>query len=208
MSLPRNATNRILRRFAELELAEVKHHETCGVWSGSTPARFAAKVVNVRGDFAEIRVAYDRDFKNLVPIAASQGRLAHAFDSFAAHPKGQFDARGHIAFARRLDESRVSSEKYRLWEGWIPDCFREEFDGSNEVSFAIVDVDHYEATRLALDWIWRRTSLNGIVLLDDFSPDCADMESTRAIREFLRSNSQFEILDYYNSQLMIRRVKE
>jgi hypothetical protein len=34
------------------------------------------------------------------------------------------------------------------------------------------------------------------------------MESTKAISEFLRSNSQFEILDYYNFQLMIRKVKE
>jgi hypothetical protein len=103
--LLRNATNRILRRFAGLELTEVKHQESCGVWSDNTLARFAAKVVNVRGDFAEIGVAYGRTFKKLVPIAASQGKLAHAFDSFAgmaepgqfdtqAHPKGQFDVGG------------------------------------------------------------------------------------------------------------------
>jgi hypothetical protein len=218
MSLLRNATNRVLRRIAGLEVTEVKRQESCGVWSDSTLARFAAKAADVRGDFAEIGVAYGRTFQKLVSIAASQGKLAHAFDSFAgmaepgqfdtnAHPKGQFDVGGHEAFARRLDESRISPEEYRLWEGWIPDCFR-GYDGSNQFSFAIVDVDHYEPTRLALDWIWLRTSLNGLVLLDDFSPDCADTESTKAISEFLRSNSQFEILDYYNFQLMIRKVKE
>ena len=77
---------------------------------------------------------------------------------------------------------------------------------SNDVrlSFVILDVDNYVPTRDSLKWVWPRINRGGILALDDFYP-FGDVDSTKAIKEFLRERNDYYFLDFFNFQLFLRK---
>ncbi len=92
---------------------------------------------------------------------------------------------------------------YKLHVGYVPDCFK-SVDASVKFSFVIIDLDHYKPTVDALEWIWPRINPLGILALDDYIPEYQKL-AAKAIKEFIHKYDDFEIIDYFNHQLILRK---
>lgn len=190
--------------------------EKAGQWSDRKLQTYTPMVASLPGDFAEFGVAFGKTFKRLVPIARTQGRMAHAFDSFegmappgtfdrqeGGHPAGQFNVGGVARFQSLLDEAHLPRDTYRLWAGFIPECFA-AYTGARQLPFVIIDVDHYAPTRDSLAWVWPMVPAGGIVMCDDYVANW-DMESSRAINEFLAEHPEHTVLEVSNNQIVLRK---
>jgi len=186
-----------------------------GTWDHADIEWLASKVRTVAGDFAEIGVFRGAAFRKLATLASQQGKLAHAFDSFVGmnepaaedgghYPKGKFDIGGPDQFASLMTEAGVERNCYELWPGYVPDCFA-ALPLDRRFSLAILDVDHYHPTVDALRWLSPRISRQGILALDDFLPH-ADILASKAIKEFLLTNHDFERIAFFNQQLILRKL--
>ena len=185
-----------------------------GVWNHADIEYLTGSVRDVEGDFAEIGVFRGKAFWKISKLANEQNKIAHAFDSFRGmdnpspedfghYPKGKFDIGGTEKFISIMSEYGVSQDMYRLHAGYIPDCFQ-GFDDSLQFSFVILDLDHYKPTLDALAWVWHRINPSGILALDDYIPGHQKLAS-KAIKEFIQKCDDFEIVDFFNHQLIIRK---
>lgn len=174
-------------------------------------------VINVRGDFAELGVYKASLFKRLVPIATKQGKIAHGFDSFCGmdeptlhdagnYEKGKLSVGGIESFKKIMERSGVSDNHYKLYDGYVPDCLN-KLDDSVRFSFAYIDFDHYEPTRVSINWILERMALGGILGFDDYFDK--DILASKAINEFLFSEfaSDYKFIQNENNQLFIKKIK-
>lgn len=187
-----------------------------GVWHHDDLVWAASLARGVPGDFAEIGVFRGAAFRKLAALAHAQGKLAHAFDSFRGmappqpedgeeYPASKFDIGGADAFARLMDEAGVARSWYRVWAGFIPECFAEVPAGAR-FSLVVIDVDHYRATADSLAWAAPRVERRGILALDDYVPGHTGL-ATRAINEFLGRDRDFEKVAEFNQQLFLRRKR-
>lgn len=185
-----------------------------GFWHHADLEWMAARVRAVPGDFAEIGVFRGAAFRRLAVLAHEQGKLAHAVDSFRGmddpgprdgvqYPKGKFDIGGPEAFAALMSGYGVPSDYYRLWEGYIPECFS-RIPAQLGLSLAIIDVDHYEPTRDAIAWAAPRIAPGGILALDDLVPHWEGL-AAQAIREFLVTEKRFRRIGEFNCQVILQR---
>jgi O-methyltransferase len=164
------------------------------------------------GDFAEIGVLHGLNFKRIAPIASRQGKLAHAFDSFCGmdnpgaedgeqYPKGRLSNGGVGHFLSNLGDIELSN--IRIHQGYIPDCFVD----SLAFSFAFIDVDHNEPTMLALEYVWARLPVGGIILLDDYFPG-RHLLCSIAIDQFLvEKEGQFNTVATLESIIALQRSR-
>jgi hypothetical protein len=191
-----------------------KNKRFAGEWHANDVKGFSKLVENVPGDFAEIGVWRGETSRKLIPIAAAQNKQTHLIDSFSGmaepgrfdsgvHPTGQFDVGGLAGFQAIMRRHRFANDQYHTWQGYIPHCF-EKVPPDLRFSFVILDVDNYEPTRDSLDYIWPRMNLGGILALDDFYPSY-DVDSTKAIKEFLRDRNDYYFMDFFNYQLFLRK---
>jgi len=205
-----------LPKLLRLARARLTGGRLTGEWHPDDLARMFHLVREVPGGFAEVGVHRGRAFRHVVAESLRRGARAHAFDSFEgmAEPtehdhgeyvRGQFDVGGVQGFRARMQAWGCDGETFDTWPGFIPHCF-EGFPGDERFRFAILDVDHYEPTVIAMRWIWERTSVGGILAFDDFHPARPDRLATRAINEFLRDRSDFEVVFCDNHQLAVRRT--
>jgi O-methyltransferase len=197
-----------------------RREERWGVWSDRTLDKYFALARDLKGDFVEIGVAFGDTFHRVARAAHAQGKRAHACDSFAGmghpgprdrqpgesgtHLSGQFSSGGPGPFALALERKGVPNEWYRLWPGWIPESFR-AFPTDTVFSLAIIDVDHYQPTKDSLQWVWPRLDPGGYLLLDDYVAGW-NRESAAAITEFVADTRGLQIEDYYNNQLIVRKI--
>lgn len=149
-------------------------------------------VADVPGDFAEVGVYKGHLFKRLVPIAVAQGKTAHGFDSFrgmdkpTANDDGEYKE-GHLSvggikrFTQILEDAYITNG-FKLYEGFVPVCLK-KLDPSVGFSFAYIDLDQYQPTAVALEWVHPLMATGGIIGLDDyFDKKCL---ASLAIKEFL-----------------------
>lgn len=173
-----------------------------------------ARVADVPGDFAEIGVFRGDTFKRLAQLAKVLGKRAHGFDSFEGmapptekdfgqYPTGKLSVGGVVAFEKIMQQGGVPTDAYKLWPGFIPECFA-GFDDA--ISFALVDVDQYEPTVASLEWVWPRLSNDGVMVLDDYFRKREGL-AARAIEEWLEKQDPVEahVFDYVDTQLYIRK---
>jgi Methyltransferase domain len=185
-----------------------------GSWHGADIEWMAGMVQGVAGDMAEIGVFRGNAFKVLAGQALRQNKTAHAFDSFVGmddpspddgpeYPKGRFSIGGAQNFAELMTRAEVPASAYRLWEGYIPRCF-EGVPVEQRFSLVVIDVDHYRPTVDSLAWACPRISPGGILALDDFLPD-GERYASKAIKQFLHQDREFEKVAFFNQQLILRR---
>lgn len=184
-----------------------------GRWYVQDVERYTSLVSEVAGDFAEVGVFQGQTFRHVVKFASRQGKAAHAFDSFRGmdnpgvlddRPKGEFDVGGVEGFHALMRKHGYQPNEYHAWPGFIPDCFN-EIPTETQFSFVLLDVDNYEPTRLALDWVWPRISPGGVLAMDDFYPS-SNREASLAIKQFLRSRDNYQIVDLMNNQLAVSKI--
>ncbi len=195
-----------------LDLPDVPRRH--GSWNHADIEWLAPKIANVAGDFAEIGVFRGAAFRKLAELAAAQNKHAHAFDSFAGmgeptaadgsgYPKGKFDIGGPAEFERLMTKAGVARERYTMWAGYVPDCFR-TVPSELRFSFVILDVDHYQPTVDSLQWLVPRITPGGILALDDYVPRCGALAS-KAIDEFLAEDKLFCRIAQFNHQLILQK---
>lgn len=175
------------------------------------------------GDFAEVGCYRGATFKQLIRLAEKHGRTAHAFDSFrgmaepgphdVGYPRGMFDVGGVEQF-RRMMIQEAGGGSWQLHPGYVPACFDHAPD--LRLSFAYLDLDHYEPTRQALAWLWNHVEPGGVIVCDDYMSGKDELAS-KALDEWMSTTLQarkmiigggivfegVEILD--NDQLAIYR---
>jgi hypothetical protein len=123
-----------------------------------------------------------------------------------SYPKGMFDIGGPDAFVKLMTTSGVDRAIYDVWPGYVPECFERVAD-SVRFSWAILDLDHYQATADALAWLPARINIGGILALDDYVPLANRGKlATRAIDEFLASAHGFVEIARFNQQLILRKL--
>jgi hypothetical protein len=185
-----------------------------GSWHHADLEWLAPKVATIAGDFGEIGVFRGAAFRKLATLAAAQNKLAHAFDSFAgmaeptaadgtAYPKGRFDIGGPAEFLRLMDKAGVVREQYRMWPGYVPECFG-AVPPELRFSLVILDLDHYQPTVDALQWLLPRISAGGILALDDYIAG-GNALASKAIGEFLAQDRSFIKVAEFNQQLILQR---
>jgi len=171
--------------------------KTEGAWDSALLAQWSAALAGVPGDYAEIGVYKGQSFAHLARLAAGSARMAHAFDSFrgmgrpgprdgTAYPAGHFSVGGVCAFRARMDRAGLQRWFYRAHAGYVPACFGR--CSGIRLALAIVDLDHYEPTRLAIAWAWDRLSPGGLLCLDDWFPGRESLASG-AIGEWLAAGA-------------------
>ncbi len=185
-----------------------------GSWHHADIEWLAGLAADVLGDFAEIGVFRGAAFRKVAALAYSQDRLAHAFDSFQGmappqaedgdqYPAGKFDIGGSGTFVELMQEAGVPRDAYRLWAGFVPECFKEVPD-TLRFAFAILDLDHYQPTADGLKWLAPRMSPGGILALDDYI-ESYDKLASKAIKEFLGAKPDFDVIAQFNQQLILRK---
>lgn len=145
-----------------------------GKWSDETLARLFELAGDAPGDVAEIGCWKGDCTRRLSKMARQRGRKMHAFDSFRGCSEpgehdgpsywgGKFDIGGPKSFRSKLG---AEGERVELHAGFIPVCF----DGCDDLTLAvaILDVDMYEPTWVALRWLDPRCY---IIAVDDHIPD-------------------------------------
>lgn len=181
-----------------------------------TLANLLHKTANVYGDYAEIGVFKGATFKRLAADANARGIVAHAFDSFAGmdtptdkdggeYPKGKLSCGGVGWFASMMKSTGIPPKSYKLHSGFIPDCFS-GITSDQKFRFAFVDLDQYQPTLIALQWVWPKMSPGSIVVCDDYFPG-ADQYASAAVDTFLRMPPgpyKRNVIGLENNQLMLR----
>ena len=184
-----------------------------GATSDEKLAFIEDEIKNIDGDLCEIGVWKGYTFHRIAKMAARRNCMAHAFDSFQGmndpspehdsdhYPKGKFNVGGVENFSKLMDVQGAVQASYRLWPGYIPDCY----EGAGDLRFAFVylDVDVYQPTVDSLAWLWPRLAPGGLLMLDDFIGS-RDFEATKAIKEWLPTQ-EHEQLQLENSQLLLRK---
>jgi O-methyltransferase len=173
------------------------------------------KISALPGDYAEVGVYRGATFRRLARDAERRKIIAHAFDSFLGmdeptamdgpnYPKGRLSCGGVGNFARMMGETGISQKFYQLHAGYIPDCFR-EIPATLRFKFALIDVDQYAPTLAALEWIWPRMTVGGIVVCDDYFPG-AQKYASAGVDEFLRQSPgpyERKVIGLFNTQLVL-----
>jgi len=191
------------------------------------PARLehyvARAVVRASGDFAEVGVWEGDNFSRLISLARDCGRTAWAFDSFVGmaepgpndgdqYPKGRFSVGGVSRFVGKMQEMhgrvRKKGDGWEVCAGFVPWCLAQV--GDRRFAFVYIDLDHYEPTKLALEWAWEHVQDGGIILCDDYVAENVEkgILAARAIAAFVHDTRDggrkvWEKLD--NDQLAIYR---
>jgi 2-polyprenyl-3-methyl-5-hydroxy-6-metoxy-1,4-benzoquinol methylase len=185
-----------------------------GVWNHEDLTDLAKMVVSIPGDFAEVGVFQGNAFRRLAELARDQKRLVHAYDSFIGmatpgehdgtkYPKGRFDIGGPDAFRTLMRNHGLLDDSYAVHAGYIPECLNTEPQPTT-IALAIVDLDHYAPTVAAIQWVWPRLAVGGIMALDDYFPGRIELASL-AIDQWLNASGDVDILYLNNAQLIVRK---
>jgi hypothetical protein len=144
-------------------------------------------VASIPGDTAEAGVFTGAT--SWITCEARQGLGTHwGFDSFdgLAEPsvadEGNWQA--HDLTAEEANVRRLL-EPYdaKIFKGWIPEIF-EKAAGLDELVFAHIDVDLYEATLASLEFFYPKLVSGGILVCDDYGyTDCPGAK--RAVDEYM-----------------------
>ncbi len=174
-------------------------------------------IAEIPGDFAEIGVFRGDTFKRLSQIGHATGRHSHGFDSFVGmapstekdaghYPEGKLSVGGIDNFILTMDEAAAPRSSYTLYEGFIPVCL-EMYSSEKPLAFSLVDVDQYEPTLTALNWIWPHVAYGGILVTDDYFPGRSILASAAIDRWLATINpTNVEILGCVDTQLILRKT--
>jgi len=170
----------------------------------------------VEGDICEFGVAQGETSSLIANEIREQDKILHLFDSFKGLPKpserdkliddifslGSIDAyKGKMESPVSFVLSRLSAIDFPEDRFIIHKGFFEEIIGSDDklpdkVSFAYVDFDFYEPTKIVLEFLDRVTTTNSIIIVDDYGYFSSGVKE--AVDEFIvRMNRTNLIYDLF-----------
>ena len=163
----------------------------------------AAKAAS--GDFAELGCYAGRTTSVLCKLGKQHARMVHAIDSFRGmaepgpndgenYPAGNFDVGGLDGFAKLMSaKGLVLGQDYKAHAGYVPEVlyWADPELTTLRLSFAYLDLDHYEPTLHALRWLWEHMNPGGVILCDDYdAPDGPHVLAALALREWLGAKGE------------------
>ena len=146
------------------------------------------RCTNVRGDVCEYGVAQGETSALIANEIRSGSKALHLFDSFEGLPKPSEEDRlkddifslgsmeaytGTMSCPEDMVRARLSAisfppQRYVIHKGFIDHVLKHDSNLPEEVSFAYVDFDLFEPTKLTLDFLHRTTSTGAIIIVDDY----------------------------------------
>lgn len=167
--------------------------------------------MHLRGDIAEMGVNRGSSSKGMITMAQVHKKVIWLYDSFKGmpssheptdleqYPQGRF---GNASADAILDISDY--KRLRVVAGWLPESM---MNITVRYCFVYLDLDHYEGTIHTLKCLWHRIILGGGVLCDDWFPQRPKILATRAIKEFVASVEDLEMVEYpaRNQVLLVKR---
>lgn len=147
-----------------------------------------AKCRNVRGDVCEFGVAQGETSALIANEIRSGSKALHLFDSFEGLPKpseedqlkddifslGSMEAyTGSMSCPEEMVRARLSTisfppKRYVIHKGFIDQVLKHDSNVPKEVSFAYLDFDLFEPTKLTLEFLHRTTSTSAVIIVDDY----------------------------------------
>ncbi len=156
---------------------------------------------STEGDIIDFRVYKGSRFSNLVRLAKEYGRIAIGMDTFygleepsafdksngrfSQYPKGYANARPESTHSA-IRKVCGSDAPYQLYEGDVLTIINQLPD--RKYAVAIIDLIHYNPTKIALDYMKYHLSDGGVILVSNYSPE-SNLLSSRAITEFVKDNN-------------------
>ena len=162
----------------------------------------------ISGIWAEFGVFRGDTFKQLISLSTKNDIHLIGVDSFQGmntpveqdkdingkqqYPRGKLNSKGYEKLVSDLTRlGYVEHGDYDLFKGFTPQVFQ-QIDSlwlflemvSERFSFVYLDFDHYQPTVDALNYVFPRLSVNGLILFDDFIESRNNL-ATLAIKEFL-----------------------
>lgn len=169
------------------------------------------KAFLVPGDIVEVGVLHGALTRRLV--AARGDRVVHACDSFHGmgepgpkdndqYPKGRMSVGGLARFTAIMAAVGCPEGSYVPHAGYVPDCLP---IGAAPFCFVYIDVDHYEPTRVALEWAWPQIAVGGVLGLDDYFPGRGFLAGG-AINEWLKRENPRILHKPQNDQIFLEKT--
>lgn len=130
-------------------------------------------VQSISGVFIELGVYDGYTFNLIYNKAEKYGRNSIGVDSFIGHPEskrngeedmwpGKYSVGGSDSFKYKFPSAKCV-------EGFIPEILSEI--SNIKIAFAHIDLDLYDSTMAALDFVWPRLTSGGIMIGHDFEWD-------------------------------------
>ena len=188
-----------------------------GYLEDSDLIRILRLVKNVGGDVAEVGVFKASLFHRLATWAHRYGVMAHAFDSFQGmakpgpydleekYPEGKLSVGGVKGFVHIMEEFSIPLDWYILWPGFIPDCFIDT--EKLRFRFVYIDLDHYQPTIEAIEWVLGRLLPGAVLGFDDWFPSTT-IGPSKAIRTLIGWDIIPPWYENDNNQIFFRRRDE
>lgn len=166
----------------------------CGCWRGHS-SFVISSIMRKAGCTGKLLI-FD-SFEGLSPFTDSD------LSSFKSTPADRDKARRY--FASNIDHVKSLLAPFgtaELKKGWIPEVFANHVP--RELSFASIDVDLYEPTRAAIEFLYPQLRPGGIMFFDDYG--YLDFPGAKkAIDEFLGKNKpSFFLEDPIGSAFLIK----
>jgi hypothetical protein len=129
----------------------------------------------ISGDIAEFGVWHGTTFIPMAELARINDKVIHAIDSFAGmaaetskdggkYTKGALSVGGSAVFK---ELAAGFGEVIKIHEGFIPQILN-DFDPNIKFCFVHIDLDQYQPTLEALNFIWPRMNAGGIMVCHDW----------------------------------------
>lgn len=158
----------------------------------------------LEGDVCEFGVAQGETSALIANEILGTGKMLHLFDSFEGLPKpsekdilkddiyslGSINAyAGTMAYPEYRVISRLKSisfppDRYFIHKGFIEKLIETDENLPTKVSFAYVDFDFYEPTKIILSFLHDVTQIGGIIIIDDY--DYFSTGAKTAVDEFIK----------------------
>lgn len=157
--------------------------------------RFVMETNGLEGDLAELGV-YRGGVARVIAHFMRPGSRLHLFDTFEGIPEDDAAPGGHRKgdFATSFEEVQelLAGLPVTFYRGWFPGPLPPE---GTRFRFAHVDMDTYQSTLAALDYLIPRMVPGGILLFDDYGWHmCQGVQC--ALHEFFPADRIHRVSDY------------
>lgn len=165
---------------------------------------------NVDGCFMEFGVFRGVGTKYMLSFATMSERMYYGFDSFegmseptekdimpdgkSPYPRGRLNSGGYTTLKKDIEKAGYVWEKDFLFiKGFVSDTVKEVQD-VDKVAFAYIDLDQYQPTIDAFNYVGPRISAGGYILFDDYIKT-RNYLAAGAINKILDANQdEFEVI--------------
>ena len=153
---------------------------------------FLEHALKLSGDVAEFGVYKGGTARLIADIMSNSGRKLHLYDTFEGSPKKSAKDTGNRKVFYQDVDMKELTDKFTMHnfvafhKGLLPQSINSE--DFKELCFAHLHLNLYEGTKGTLDYIFRKMTEKGIILIEDYGIiECSGVR--KAVDEFCIQNN-------------------